>query len=362
MKRPAIYSRLALSLCLCASLAPATFAQDPPRSGGNNPNNPPRSSGSASTHTVRGKVFLPSGNVPDQRIRVVLELSTGGVAGETFTDSVGNFEFRSLPPNSYRVVVPSDHQNFDTGTETVEVYGNFSRTYMVQVYLKEKGGGVVYKPADRVLTVADLQEVPKDAKKAYEQGLKRVRDQKPEEAVKYFQKAIGHFPDYLFAINKLGEQYLALQRRDEARAMFERAFKVSEKYPHARINLGIMLVDEKKFDEAIEHLEAANSIDTGYPMCHLYLGRAYMEKASPDLDRAEKELLMAAEAGGKELSYTRLYLFNLYLKRQTLDKAAEQLEAYLKLSPEAPNAPKVRETLGQLKKMLAEKNGTAKPQ
>src|SRR6188508_794897 len=72
---------------------------------------PPRNSPGAtsSSHTIRGKVYLPSGAMPDQRIRVVLELNTGGVAAEIFTDSVGNFEFRGVTANSYKVTVPSDH-------------------------------------------------------------------------------------------------------------------------------------------------------------------------------------------------------------------------------------------------------------
>lgn len=359
MKRLATISGLALGLSLCwfAGVAPA-IAQTP-QSGGGNPNSG-RSSGASATHTVRGKVYLPAGNVPDQRMRVVLELATGGIAGEIFTDSIGNFEFRSLPPNTYKVVIPSDRENFETSSETVEVFGSLSRTFMVNVFLREKDGGVVVKPSDRVLTIADLQEVPKDAKKAYEQGLKRARDLKHAEAIKHLQQAVGHYPEYLLALNKLGEQYLALNRHEEAQATFVRAIGVSEKYPLPHINLGIMLIQQKKFDDAIGHFEAANRIDASYPMAHLNLGLALMERQPVDLERAEKELIRAVEIGGKEFSYVRLYLFNLNWRRQSLDKAAEQLEAYLKESPQAQNAPQVREKLDALKKKIAQDGGAAK--
>ena len=354
MRLPTRTWKLTVTICICwLACSVIASAQTAPPGGGGSPNTSTRTTTSAA-HTIRGKVFLPSGAMPDQRIRVVLELSTGGIAGEVFTDSVGNFEFRSMPSNSYRVVVPSDHQSFETTTEIVEVYGNFSRTFLVQIYLKDKDNGIKTTTKDRLLSVAEMQEVPKLAKKSYEQGLKRARDNKPEEAIKQFEEAIKAFPDYLLAINKMGEQYVALNRLEDAQANFERAIVVNGKYALARINLGMLLVKQQRYPEAIEQLEAANHLDESYPMCHLHLGLALMDKQPPEIDRAERELQRAVEAGGKDFSYVHLHLFNLNLRRKSLDKAAAQLEAYLKESPEAPNAPQVREKLGQLKKTLAQ--------
>jgi Tfp pilus assembly protein PilF len=205
-----------------------------------------------------------------------------------------------------------------------------------------------------MLSVADLQEVPKAAKKPYEQGVKRAKGGKPEEAIAHFEEALKVFPDYLLALNKLGEQYLALKKPDEAQASFERAIAVNPKFPLARINLGMLMCELKRYPEAIEHLEVANRMDEGYPMAHLHLGLALMGKEPADFDRAEREMLRARELGGPELAYVRMYLFNLNLRRNTYNKAAEQLEAYLKEAPAAPNAPAVRETLGKLKKMMAQ--------
>src|SRR5262249_18020630 len=154
------------------------------------------------------------------------------------SDSVGNFEFRSLPSNSYRTTVPSDNRTYEKTEDTVEAYGNFARTFMVQIYLKEKGSD---KPISRekLLSAGDMQEVPKAAKKPYDQGLKLAKDRKYEEAAAQFQQAIKIFPDYLLALNKLGEQYLALKKVDDARASFERALAVNPKFPVAHINLAM---------------------------------------------------------------------------------------------------------------------------
>ena len=327
-----------------------------------NPSNPSTSSpprntpgAASSSHTIRGKVYLPSGAMPDQRIRVVLELNTGGVASEVFTDSVGNFEFRGVTANSYKVTVPSDHSTYDTTSEQVEVYGTFSRTFIVQLYLKEKDSEMLVKPKGRIMSVAEMQEVPKPAKKAYEQGLKRAKENKPADAAKNFEEAIQLYPEYLLALNKLGEQFVAMDQAENAEKTFQRAIGVSGKYPLARINYGMLLVKQKRYPEAVVQLEEANRLDGDFPMAHLNLGLALMNTDPPEVDRAERELNKAIETGGKEFSYVRLHLFNLNLRRNTLDKAVVQLEAYLKESPDAANAPQVREKLGQLKKMVATK-------
>ncbi len=329
---------------------------------GGSSNNPPptgRSGGSVS-HTIRGKIFLPSGNLPEQRMRVVLELNTGGIAGETFSDSVGNFEFRSLPSNSYKVVVPSDNRSYETTQETVELHGNFSRTFMVQVYLKDKGGEFTVRTKDKILSAADFQDVPKAAKKSYEKGLKLMQEKKADQAVAQFEEAVKIFPEYLHAINKLGEQYVQMKKMPEAQTAFERAIAINTKFALPHINLGLLLNDQKRFDEAIAEFETGNRLDDSYPMAHLNLGLALMSKNPPDFDRADKEITRALEMGGKNMVYARKFLFNLNVRRRDMDKAAAQLEAYLKEAPDAQDAEDVRQMLTKVKKAIAQQKEAAK--
>jgi len=336
---------IALSACVPQSLA---------QGGGAN------NSGRGASHTIRGKIFMPSGNPPDQRLRVVLEINTGGIAGEAFSDSTGNFEFRFLGNGTYRIVMPSDGRVYETAQETVDVYGNFARTFTVQIYLKEKGDGVVVKSKEKIVSVADLQQPPKEAKKNYDNGLKRARENKPEEAVALFQAAVRIFPEYLAAINKLGEQLAVLKKPEEAQAAFEKAIAINPKFALPHINLGVLFVEQKRYDEAIVALEKGARADDTYPVGRLKLGEALMSKQPPDYDRAEKELTRALELGKREFAYVRLQLFNLNLRRQRLDKAAEQLEAYLKEAPDAPDVEQVQQRLDKVKKAIEQQKATIK--
>jgi len=337
-----------LSACAAQSLAQG--------GGATNPN----SSGRGVSHTIRGKIFMPSGSPPDQRLRVVLELNTGGIVNEVFTDSVGNFEFRSLPNGTYKIVAPSDGRIYETAQESVELYGNLARTFSVQIYLREKGEGVAVKSKEKIVSVAELQKPPKEAKKNFDNGLKRAHENKPEEAVALFEAAVKIFPEYLAAINKLGEQLAVLKKSAEAQAAFEKAISINPKYALPHINLGILFVERERYDEAVVALENGVSADDSFPMSHLKLGEALMSKRPPDYDRAEKELTRALELGKREFAYVRLYLFNLNVRRQRLDKAAGQLEAYLKEAPDAPDAEQVRQRLDKVKKAIEQQKGTTK--
>ena len=338
---------LFIALLACAA---QSFAQG----GGTN------SPGRGASHTIRGKIFMPSGNPPDQRLRVVLEVNTGGIAGEAFSDSMGNFEFRSLSNGTYKIVTPSDGRVYETSQETVEVYGNFSRTFTVQIYLKEKGEGITVKTKEKIVSVADLQQPPKEAKKNYDNGLKRASENKPDEAVALFQAAVKIFPEYLAAINKLGEQLAVLKKPEEAQAAFGKAIAINPKFALPHINLGVLFVEQKRYDEAIVALENGARADDTYPVGRLKLGEALMSKQPPDYDRAEKELTRVLESGKREFVYVRLQLFNLNLRRQRLDKAAEQLEAYLKEAPDAPDVEQVQQRLDKVKKAIEQQKATTK--
>jgi len=338
---------LFIALLACAA---QSFAQG----GGTN------SPGRGAAHTIRGKIFMPSGNPPDQRLRVVLEVNTGSIVGDAFSDSMGNFEFRSLSNGTYRIVTPSDGRVYETSQETVEISSNFSRTFTVQIYLKEKGGGITVKTKEKIVSVADLQQPPKEAKKNYDNGLKRARENKPDEAVALFQAAVKIFPEYLAAINKLGEQLAVLKKPEDAQAAFEKAIAINPKFALPHINLGILFVEQARYNEAIVALENGARADDSYPVSHLKLGEALMSKQPPDYDRAEKELTRALELGKREFVYVRLELFNLNLRQQRLDKAAEQLEAYLKEAPDAPDVEQVQQRLDKVKKAIEQQKATTK--
>ena len=288
----------------------------------------PRTGGSGTSHSIRGKIFLPSGQSPELRLRVVLEVSTGGIFGETFSDSVGNFEFRAIANGNYILKVQADSQLYEPYTESLDLSGSFSRTFTPQVYLRARPLDPRDKLNNRILSVADTQEVPKAAKQYYEKALKLAQANQPQAAIEKLQEALKVFPDYLYALNKLGEQYLQSGQREQALPAFERAIDTNARFAPPHIGLGTMLNEQQKYAEAAAHLEAALKLDDSYPTAHIQLGLALMEKmenAPPDYARAEKALLRGLALGGKDFAYVYMHLFNLHIRQKHYAQAAEQL-------------------------------------
>lgn len=315
-------------------------------------------------HVIRGKIILPSGQSPELRMRVVLELVSGGIFGETFSDTVGGFEFRSLPNNTYRVVINSDGQKYEKAEETLEVLGTGSRTFISQLYLREKDNDNRRVSSSKMISAAEfMQDVPKSAKKHYELGVKKLKDRKPDEAMASFQDAVKIFPDYVQALNKVSEYQASNQRFDEAEANLKHAAEVSPKFPLTQINLGLLMVQMKRYSEAVHYLDVANKLDESYPICHLNLGIALLERTpsqEKDLDRAEQEFNKTLAMGGTEYVVAHKYLFNIYVRRHDYGHAISELEAYLKDAPNAPDIAQVQEMLNKVKK--AAQNQTTKPQ
>lgn len=310
--------------------------------------------GTRGSHVIRGKIFLPSGRLPEHRMRVVLELVSGGIYGETFSDSVGSFEFRSLPNNNYRIVVPSDGQTYDKAEEHMEVSGVTSRTYSTQLYLRVKDSDTRRVSNNKMVSAGEFaQDVPRAAKKSYEQGVKKLKEDKGEEAIIHFQNALQVFPDYVQVLNKVGEYQVGKQQIVEAEATFKRAAEISPKYPHTYINLGMLMVQLKRYPEAIEFLDVANKLDESFPMAHLNLGVALLEKTpqqEADLERAEREFGKALAMGGTQLAYVHKFLFNIYVRRHDYPRAVTELEAYLKDAPDAPDKSQVQDMIAKVKK------------
>ena len=83
------------------------------------------------------------------------------------------------------------------------------------------------------------------------------------------------------------------------------------------------------------------------PATHMYLGLTlyYLHNNA----EAEKELKAAIDSSGNQLSIAHYYLGGLYWKLSDYHRAADELETYLHLTPDAPDAERVRGTIKQLR-------------
>ena len=144
----------------------------------------------------------------------------------------------------------------------------------------------------------------------------------------------------------MGVQYLRLNQLENADEAFQQALKINPDAVGAMINRGIANVMMKRYGEAVPILRKAlekNESAVG----HYFLGQALANLGL--FDDAEKQLLTALKLGPAEMKEAHRVLAIIYASRGAKKQAAIELETYLKLAPNAPDAQKLLEMIKQYK-------------
>lgn len=299
--------------------------------------------------TIFGNVNLPDGNRA-VRVRVRLE-GMNGLQQETLTDDQGNYQFFGIPGGRYKLTVtnPEDDKQFTDPTEA-DTSRSFSNRLQIHLYLRYRITVEEDKPKGGTINVAEAtQDVPKRAKKAYEDGLKLKREGKPLQARERFEQAIADFPVYFQALAERGE--LRLQQREIEPALedFDRALKINHDYVPALRGGGVCLLELKRPDEAVVRFERAASLKPDHPQTQMMLG--YTHLLLDNLDQARKSLENALRLDPKVALRARVYLADCYARDGRFKDAADELWAYLEANPSAPDAARLRSMEIQLRAM-----------
>lgn len=341
---PAALTLLALILVITAAAAHAAA-----QVGGTD------NSGTGGMHTIQGRLVIPSGRRSDLRLKVRLESSGAGDL-YVFSDPNGGFRFTGLRPGSYTVVVEGG-ADFETARETVllesatistrqGVIGTpFSRPVTVQIYLRPKREGS--EQAQPGVLNAALAGVPKPAAELYQKALEAARRNEDEHAVELLRQAVETHPNFPLALSEMGVLYLKLKRPEKAAEALAGALKLAPEEHGTLLAYGRALLDLKRPAEAEEQFRKALRKNASSPWARFYLGVILLRRR--ELDEAERELRAAVATGGTQLAQAHYYLGGIYWERKEYKHAADELETFLRLAPDAPEAARVRTTVRELR-------------
>jgi Tfp pilus assembly protein PilF len=311
--------------------------------------------GNGGKHSIRGRILFPSGRRMDTGLKIRL-LSTGFGDLSVLSDANGSFQFQRLRPGTYTVIIEGGDE-FETVTESVTIESDSSmmrgggvasvpRPYTVQIYLQPKRAG---EPSARpgVLN-AELAGVPKPAAALYQKAMEEARKNESQKAVEHLKAALAAYPDFRLALSELGAQYMRLRQPDKAAEALRGALRLAPDDYQTLLNYGIALYERKEFSEAEAQFRKAARRNASLPAPHFYLGMTLIKRR--EMAEAEKELRAAVAAGGPGgVAAAHYYLGGIYWGRQDYRRAAEELETYLRLAPNAPEAERVRATVKELR-------------
>ena len=104
---------------------------------------------------------------------------------------------------------------------------------------------------EETLWIKTYTQIPDDARANHNFGAILAKQNKYEEAILKFQKAIELKPDYAEAYNSLGLSYLAKDQPAAAKAAILQALKLQPHYLEAVKNLGDVYLAQENFSQAI---------------------------------------------------------------------------------------------------------------
>jgi tetratricopeptide (TPR) repeat protein len=308
--------------------------------------------GTGGNHIIQGKIFFPSGRRAEGTIQIKLQ-SYGASEISIIADSSGSFTFSSLSPGNYTVVVNAG-EDYEIAHEGVTIDSDLNmprsgvalnpgtRRYTVMITLQAKSAN----HAKASVVNAALAEVPEAARTLYEKSLEFARAGDTLKAIDSLKIAISLYQKFPLALNELGVQYLKLGQAINAVGPLKSAAQLSPNAFTPKLNLGIALLETQQFAEAETQLREALKI-TPVPTAHMYLGLtlAHLHHG----EEAEIEFRRAIDLSGNQLGLAHYYLGGLYWQRRDYHRAADELETYLRLTPNAPDAEKVRRTIKELR-------------
>lgn len=282
------------------------------------------------------QIFMPNGDRPSRELRLQLTRDDGRIE-TVFTDSKGKFQFTGdlNGIHDYEVKIEGDGRTFDTTTMSLRLLRG--QVSYVPVFLNPHKGPPL--PPNEVVDASGVDnDVPADARAAYDRAMKAVGSGRAKDALEELKRALSIYPKYARALNDLGVLYLKLERLDDAAETLVRAAKINRRFYFPRLNLGVVLNRQGKYAEAVEVLgrlygESPNFQGLSSTYADALVGAGQASKAKKVLNDA----LAAAELERATQVEAHYKLGMILSREEDYASAAVELEKAVKIDPAAAN-------------------------
>jgi len=291
--------------------------------------------------------------IPDLRVELLNEVDT--VIQVVKTNGSGLFIFRKLSDGTFHVRIQASDKGYIAQTKRIEL-------------ARPLGFGAASEEVDFVLIphrnpagpgkseVVFVQDVPEQARKLYQRGAQLLQQSdKHQEAVVTLRQAIQVYPEYFDALDLLGTELVKQREYEAAITPLAHSVEVNSKSHSSWFALGVAQYNLKQLPTAVDSLRRAVSLKQNSVNASLWLGIA-LRQTGP-LEEAERYLKQADQLAGSKLADAHWQLALLYNQLKRFGDAADQLELFLKVQPDARDA----ENIKKLIKRFREQAQSSKP-
>lgn len=284
--------------------------------------------------TISGTIYDKQRNALPE-IEIELQNDLYQTINRAKTDGSGRYSFAGLRNGRYYIRVFAFRYDLEDQTQEQEINtqnirgGEGVGFFLLDFYLLPRKGGL----AETELGVIFSQEVPPEAKKMYEKGVELINSKKAKEGIMQLNEAIKIFPNYFYALHRIGKELYIMKNYKDALPFFFKAAEVNPKSANSFYYLGYSLnhLGKEYNKSAMASLNQALLLAPASMQVLYVLGK--VEREEGKFQEAEKHLLQAKKLSKNPIPEIHKELAQLYandLKKYS--EAADELELYIKAS------------------------------
>jgi Flp pilus assembly protein TadD len=302
------------------------------------------------SYTVSGVVADADSHLRIEGARVDLQGLSGGVLSTEFTSTNGAFAFVNVRMGSYQLIF--QQVGYQDSREQVEVEGPvFGITVAMRKLSSEEPAG------GPTVSVRQLS-MPQKARTAMSKGMNLLYQKTDYPgSIKQFERAIQAYPDFYEAYTQMGVAYMKMKDPVKSEQALRKSVELSqEHYPEALYMLAALLLTDKRVADAEPLARKAVALDPNSWHAQSELAQALLKLERPE---EAEEHAQAAVKLQPESPILRLLLADAHIALRNGPALLEDLNTYLRLAPNGPFAPQVREQRDRVQQRL--QNSQAAP-
>lgn len=313
------------------------------------------------TNSISGFIFDGNSRIPISDVYVELMDDVYNTLRRVKTDGSGRYFFGGISSGNFKVKVLPYAKNYLEEIQDAVIinysFGNVrtSDNVYLDFYLRldkrklntEEFGisGVIF-----------AQEVLPEARKLYKKGISELEsDREADKGIETLKKALAISPEYYDALNRIGIEYIVRKQYYEALPHLIKSIEINQRSFSSYYGIGIAAYNLKEFTQAAEAFKAATIIDPQSIFAQFQYGRALRIAGN---DKDAETALLKAKLLSKNSTIPEIHwqLGLLYNKLNLYNKAADELETYLKVQRDSPNKQEVKKLISVLREKAKNKS------
>jgi tetratricopeptide (TPR) repeat protein len=294
---------------------------------------------------IQVRVTYPNERPAPQQLRVDLLNSSGTVVMQTFTDDLGQADFRVTGSGNFRVKVSG--MGIETAISEQMQIGDSDRFQQVYLQVHPTSDPESNASIDNgAMTSASQLKIPPGARKLFDKGVEALRQKDYRKAADLFAKATAAYPEYDAAYDNMGVAFVNLGQPDKARAAFQHAVKLNDKNADADRNYSRLLISDEQYATAKELLQKALMVEPQDPSSLSLLALAQLETG--DYDGALQSALKVHKVSHEGYAVIHYVAGRAFESKNELENASTEYQMYLRESPDGPQANQARAALARI--------------